>query len=70
MLTPPARNIWESIPGKAQVKLLNNAWCFNCRKTTGIGGDVRGKVAKGMLVLHGKCTRCGEAVTRVIENEK
>jgi hypothetical protein len=35
----------------------------------GIGGDVTGKVAKGMLVLHGKCTRCGGAVARVIENE-
>jgi hypothetical protein len=35
----------------------------------GIGGDVTGKVAKRMLVLHGKCTRCGGAVARVIENE-
>ena len=68
-LTPPARSIWEAIPGNVQLKLLNNVWCFNCRETTGIGGDVTGKVAKGMLVLHGKCTRCGLAVVRVIENE-
>jgi phage regulator Rha-like protein len=70
VLTPQARNIWESIPGNVQIKILNNVWCFNCRKTTGIGGDVSGKVAKGMLVLHGRCTRCGEAVARVIEKEK
>ena len=70
VLTSQARKIWEAIPGNVQIKLLNNVWCFNCRKTTGIGGDVSGKVAKGMLVLHGKCTRCGETVARVIENEK
>ena len=69
ILTPQARTIWEAIPGNVQLKLLNNVWCFNCRKTTGIGGDVTGKVAKGMLVLHGKCTRCGKDVARVIENE-
>jgi phage regulator Rha-like protein len=68
-LTPKARAIWESISGNIQLKLLNNVWCVNCRETTGIGGDVTGKVAKGMLVLHGKCTRCGGAVARVIENE-
>jgi len=68
-LTPQAQTIWEGIPGNAQIKLLNNVWCFSCRKTTGIGGDVTGKVAKGVLVLHGKCTRCGGAVARVIENE-
>ena len=68
-LTPKARAIWEAIPGNVQIKLLNNVWCFNCRETTGIGGAVTGKVAKGMLVLHGKCTRCGGAVARAIENE-
>ena len=68
-LTPKARTIWEAIPGNVQIKLLNKVWCFNCRKTTSIGGDVRGKVSKGMLVLRGRCTRCGKAVARVIENE-
>jgi len=69
ILTPQARSIWEAIPGNVQIKLLNKVWCFNCRKTTSIGGDVTGKVSKGMLVLHGRCTRCGKAVARVIENE-
>ena len=68
-LTPKARAIWEAIPGNVQIKLLNNVWCFSCRKTTGIGGDVGGKVSKGMLVLHGRCTSCGKDVARVIENE-
>jgi hypothetical protein len=68
-LTPKARAIWEAIPGNVQIKFLNNVWCFSCRKTTGIGGDVRGKVSKGILVLHGRCTSCGKDVARVIENE-
>jgi len=68
-LTPQARTIWKAIPGNVQLELLNNVWCFNCKETTGIGGDVTGKVSKGMLVLHGRCTRCGGAVARVIENE-
>ena len=68
-LTPKARAIWEAIPGNVRIKLLNNVWCFSCRKTTGIGGDVRGKVSKGMLVLHGRCTSCGKDVARVIEDE-
>ena len=68
-LTPKARAIWEAIPGNVQIKILNNVWCVNCKKTSGIGGNVSGKVSKGMLVLHGKCTRCGGGVARVIENE-
>lgn len=68
-LTPKARAIWDAIPGNIRVKLLNNVWCGTCRKTTGIGCNVNGKVSKGMLVLHGRCTRCGGGVARVIENE-
>lgn len=68
-LTPKARNMWEGISGNVQIKLLNNVWCGICGKTSGIGGDVSGKVSKGMLVLQGSCTNCGKNVARVIENE-
>lgn len=68
-LTPQARAIWESIPGNMHIRLLNNVWCVSCRKTTGIGGDVTGKVSRGMLVLHGRCTSCGGPVARVIETQ-
>jgi phage regulator Rha-like protein len=68
-LTPKSRAIWEAIPGNIRVRLLNNVWCGVCRKTTGIGGNVSGKVSRGMLVLHGRCTSCGGEVARVIENE-
>jgi hypothetical protein len=50
------------------VKTLNNVWCVNCSETTGIE-NISGKVEKGILVLNGKCTRCGGPVARVIENE-
>ena len=67
-LTPQAQKIWDSIPGDIQMKILNNVWCRTCSDTTGIG-SVSGKVEKGMLILKGICTRCGNPVARVIENE-
>ena len=67
-LTPPAKKIWESIPGSIRLKLLNNVWCTQCGEITAIG-NVCGKVESGMLVLTGVCTRCGGEVARVIENE-
>jgi len=67
-LTPQARMIWDNIPGDIQIKILNNVWCSTCSDTTGIG-SVSGKVEKGMLILKGICTRCGNPVARVIENE-
>jgi len=67
-LTPQAEKIWNAIPGDFQMKILNNVWCRTCSDTTGIG-SVSGKVERGMLILKGICTRCGNSVARVIENE-
>ncbi len=67
-LTPHAQEIWDAIPGDIQMKLLNNVWCRTCSDVTGIG-SVKGKIEKGMLILKGICTRCGNPVARVIENE-
>ena len=67
-LTPPAFRIWINIPGDIQIKILNDVWCKTCSDTTGIG-SVNGKIEKGMLILRGICTRCGNPVVRVIENE-
>jgi len=67
-LTPQAQEIWDAIPGDFQMKILNNVWCRTCSDTTGIG-SISGKVEKGMLILKGICTRCGNPVARVIENE-
>jgi len=67
-LTPQAFRIWINIPGDIQIKILNDVWCRTCSDTTGIG-SVNGKIEKGMLILKGICTRCGNPVARVIENE-
>jgi len=67
-LTPQAFRIWINIPGDIQIKILNNVWCRTCSDTTGIG-SVSGKIEKGVLILRGICTRCGNPVARAIENE-
>jgi len=67
-LTPQTFRIWINIPGDIQIKILNDVWCRTCSDTTGIG-SVNGKIEKGMLILKGICTRCGNPVARVIENE-
>ena len=67
-LTPQAFRIWINIPGDIQIKILNDVWCRTCSDTTGIG-SVNGKIEKGMLILKGICTRCGNPVARVIENK-
>ena len=67
-LTPQAFRIWINIPGDIQIKILNDVWCRTCSEITGIG-SVNGKVEKGMLILKGICTRCGNPVARVVENE-
>ena len=66
--TPKAKKTWEAIPGDIQFKILNNVWCFHCRKGSSIG-NLTGKIDSGMLVLRGTCTKCGGDVARVIENE-
>ena len=67
-LTPQAFRIWINIPGDIQIKILNNVWCRTCSEITGIG-NVSGKIEKGILILKGICTRCGNPVARVIKNE-
>lgn len=66
--TPRAKNIWRTIPGDTQLKILNTVWCTRCRNFSGIT-NITAKVDSGMLVLIGKCSRCGGDVARVRENE-
>lgn len=65
--TPRARSIWQSMPGDAQLKILNTVWCTQCNNMTGIT-DIMANVCSGMLVLRGKCCRCEAEVARVVEN--
>ncbi|MBU6375241.1 MAG: hypothetical protein KGQ59_04545, partial [Bdellovibrionales bacterium] len=43
-------------------------YCTKCRDTTGIG-NIEGLVEKKDLIQRGVCTRCGTAVTRLIESQ-
>ena len=65
--TSRARSIWQSLPGDAQLKILNTVWCTRCNNMTGIT-TVTANVCSGMLVLRGKCCRCDADVARIIES--
>ncbi|MEM7586311.1 MAG: hypothetical protein AAF560_23165 [Acidobacteriota bacterium] len=64
--TPDAARRWAELGGRAQTRLLNNIFCFACRKP---GTIVRftGKMRGEDLVLEGSCMACDSPVARVIE---
>ena len=66
--TPRAKNIWRAIPGDTQLKILNTVWCIRCQGMSGIT-HITARVDSGILVLIGKCGRCGGEVARVREND-
>jgi hypothetical protein len=66
--TPRAKNIWRAFPGDTQLKILNTVWCTRCRGMSGIT-HITARVVVGLLVLIGKCSRCGGDVARVREND-
>lgn len=64
--TPEARRLWAAVPGHVRPQLLCNVYCGTCRGSTTIthfSGGVRHK----MLVLSGRCKRCGSEVARVVD---
>jgi len=64
--TPAARKAWEAIPSAHRETLLGNVWCVRCSDETTL---VRysGRVERGLLVLTGKCARCGHEAARAVE---
>lgn len=66
-MSPQAKKLWEQIPQRIRVRLLNNVWCVACGKETGVG-NAKAVVEKGDIVIRGSCTACGGEVARVIES--
>lgn len=66
--TTQAKVIWESIPQPVRLKLLNNVFCVECKKTTGVG-KIKMTVESGDLLINGVCTSCGSKVARLVESE-
>lgn len=62
-----AKKVFESIAPEVRVRILNNVWCMDCRRTVGIGITSM-EVVRGDLVLKGLCTKCGGPVARLIED--
>lgn len=66
--TNQARAIWDAVPQQAKFIILNNVWCGQCRGSTTIV-NLKGNVEEGDLILRGQCAKCGNGVTRLVENE-
>lgn len=64
--TPLAARRWAELDVQFQIRLLNNVWCVNCRKTTSIV-QYDGRMERGDLILEGFCIKCGGPVARVVE---
>lgn len=64
--TPQARQRWERLPADMRDRLLANVYCPECHGETTIV-DYRGSVMGGMLILQGRCKRCGSDVARAVE---
>ncbi|HEU19526.1 MAG TPA: hypothetical protein ENO00_09185 [Deltaproteobacteria bacterium] len=66
--TPSAQVFWLNIPPDIRERLLGNVYCTQCRKMTTIT-DYTGRIEQGDLILDGVCSRCGSAVSRLIEGD-
>ena len=64
--TPPGHRHWLELGTSSQMKILNNVWCGECRKTVTIV-NFSGCIERGDLVLEGQCMLCNAPVARLIE---
>jgi len=64
--TEEAQKEWDRLPKVAQKHVLESVFCVRC--LTGVTViDYSGAIEDGVLVLHGRCKNCGQAVTRVVD---
>ena len=66
--TQKALAVWERIPPHFRVKLLNNAFCTQCRDVTSIADSNVVMVDKCVLIK-GSCVVCHGPVARLVEND-
>jgi ribosomal protein S27AE len=60
---------WNSIPDDIRKKLLQNVYCRRCGVTSiAAGYSITEEKGLGIL-LNGKCSKCGDIVCRVIEDD-
>jgi ATP diphosphatase len=58
---------WEALPPPIRIKLLNNAWCGQCRSASSIADAYLELQGQGLVIL-GNCVSCGQKVVRCLDN--
>ena len=66
--TGEARERWNKIPKWAQLRILENVWCVECRSAVSIILETT-EMQQDDLILRGKCKTCGHEVCRLVEPE-
>lgn len=59
---------WAKIPKNIQQLIVKNVFCSNCGVTTIV--DYTFNDDKLGILLIGKCKKCGDDVSRFVENEQ
>lgn len=63
--TSEARMLWDAVPHDRQAHIVNSVFCTGCMGTCTMT-DYVGSLDDGILILNGKCAKCGRGVTRVV----
>jgi hypothetical protein len=64
--TAAAQRRWDSIEAQHRVAILNSVFCGICLAGRSMQ-LLEGHMKRGDLILHGRCTKCGNDVARVVE---
>lgn len=65
VFSPEAQKLWDVIPHDHKDHIINSVFCTGCISSCSMN-DYVGSIDDGTLILNGKCTKCGRAVTRVV----
>ena len=64
--TAPAQRLWENLDAGTRIMILNQVHCVSCPRPVSMQLQTA-RVAKGDILLNGRCLNCGGPVARHVE---